>query len=703
MYVPDIPGISTSIIDRSTMEKNIKGLRTILLPGFFKYGKEDFVEFNDFDSFKYSLGDVDIKKYGNGYLYGEAASSTDNVIAYRLLPSDATYSNNTVRANGEFKSYKEIYSKTDMNYLGAESKVNDDIVISALATARGMGYNNIFISFSPATEAEKMDSNYEGETNYKFNFMKAEIFEESVTGIKSLGDPVVFSLIDVDQVTNIAITDKISGNELFVNSIFKDANEFATLNVNPTFSGEISEKATIDDLVNERLIIEDNDIEGKYYEVKVETYIKVVKNPVTLKNERITDTRLAATISLDRAPTLNILRFVDDAGDVHYKQIQISDSVISFVTVESPIDSAASFNIDGTDAFYSIHIPDGDPSEVLPVWSEIYVLRHQIYNKLLSYSMRLYSGTDGENLHINNTLNMNGFSEVGKENAKELLMDFYNNTPKLREVLYPKHDFDYIPDWSENKDVIVSIINLADDIGISMPIVALPLDYNPTIVTKDLVDKDMLMRKNVLYQSSYNSALYSGQLNKTFRTKTNKRLYMPLSYDAMVAHLRIDSQYSITEPVANIIKGTLASTSVNLTYEPISLEIEELRYAQINSVIVEPDGTYIIDQLSMYRKASKLSRLNLVKVIHRLRKDLPKLLKDLLQNKAIGSIISIAENRTKNELNKYVTTPDNDKHGIFETASVNASFNKSTNKLRLNIKVNPIGTIESIDIPIIVI
>lgn len=708
MYVPIIPSVTTSVIDRSTIDVVINGKRTILLPIFSKYGKEGFSKFSSINGFNYSMGQQDIKKYGNAYLYGEAACITDNVITYRMLPDDATYANNTIRANGLLQSYPNIITKNDMTYIDTKSKVDNDVVISALARNRGEGYNSILVTFNPATEFEKNDSNNVGETNYKFNFIQADIYEKTSNGnLKALGDPVVFSLIETDNVTNDSIIDKISGENLFVNDIFKDSNEFLTLNIDPKYSDEINDNATIDDVAEFRFIIEDDLTPDKNYELKVETYNKIVVDSNGI-NQRIPTQRLTAVITSD-FPALDdkgsvkytpIIKYVDDNGDDNGKLITITNSKITLsnapsVSASTPI----SFKLDGEDAFYDFSL------DVLGeiVFTEIYTLRHMIYSKLMEYSVTLYAGYDGKNLHINNRFNLNGESEPEKQNGKELLLQFFNNTEDLREVLYPKYDFDYIPDWSENVDVQVAIINLADDIGLTMPILSLPLSYNPTITKKDLPERDLETRKEKLFQSSYNSTMYSGQLNKTHKTNTNLKLYMPLSYYSMIAHLRIDNQFSITEPVANIVKGTLASTNLNLTYAPTSLEIESLRNSQINTVIVEPDGTYIIDQLTMYKKASKLSRSNVVKVLHRIRKDLPKLLKDLLQKKAIGSVIDLAVGRTEKELSKWIITPENAKDGIFETGSVKATFNEKTNKLRLTITVKPVGTLESIDIPIIVV
>ncbi len=226
---------------------------------------------------------------------------------------------------------------------------------------------------------------------------------------------------------------------------------------------------------------------------------------------------------------------------------------------------------------------------------------------------------------------------------------------------------------------------------------------NPKIVTKDLHEYDIAARKERLYQSSYNSMLYSGQMNKTHTTPKGAKMYMPFSYYAMCAHLNVDNKYSITEPVANIEKGLFETDNLNLTYAPTSLEIETLRNIQINTAIVEPDGTYIIDQLTMYKKASKLSRGNIVKVLHRIRKDLPKVLKSLIQLKETKDIRDTAIRRAETELAKWKVTTENYTNGIFSEVSVKGTYDSSTYKLRLSVTVKPIGTIESIDIPIIVV
>jgi hypothetical protein len=105
----------------------------------------------------------------------------------------------------------------------------------------------------------------------------------------------------------------------------------------------------------------------------------------------------------------------------------------------------------------------------------------------------------------------------------------------------------------------------------------------------------------------------------------------------------------------------------------------------------------------MYKKASKLSRINVVKVIQLMRTDLPKLLKPFIQLKETNNIISQVLSTVNNYMSKWIVTGNNSNPDeIFEMVSVNATYLKDEYKLIVSVRVKPIGTIEKIDIPIIV-
>ena len=728
MYIPNIPGVTTSVVDRTEIEVVINNDRSILLPIFSKYGKEGFMTSIGKSKFAYNHGRMDLKKYGIAYLFGEKASQKNRVLSYRLLPDDATYANNVLSVGGTYSvkqgvTTKELIFKKKSAIDGTLTD-DTDVLMAFLAKERGEGYNSVFVTFSPAKDFEKADANKDGETNYKFNFVKAEIYEETPSGVKALGSPIVFSLMEVDPFTNEPISDKVTGEQLFINKIFKEKNDFATLMINDgptsTAMNELLDYANIDIVMeNRRLIIKDATAEV-YYEIKVENYT-ALEPDINGVNRAVIKQRISKVIT-NTLPYDDNIKYIRLSGSTGVNTVEntfeltldenkelkvetISNSaLLSIGTASIP----EAIIIDGEDAFYNIKVvKDGAIYKIQSLTefegsADKPFLRHRLYNKLMTYSMKLYEGFDGKYLTVNGSLNF-GSGAPGQQSAKELLLDFYNNNQDIREVLYPKYDFDYIPDWTEDVGVMQSIVGLADDIGLSMPLISCPHDkYNPKIVSKDIEVFDIEARKDRLHMSSYNSMLYSSQMNKTHKLANGGTIYMPFSYYAMCAHLRID-ELSITEPVANIEKGTFDTELLNLTYAPTSLAIEQMRNVQINTAIVEPDGTYIIDQLTMYKKASKLSRANVVKTLHRIRKDLPKVLKPLLQLKETTNIKDTAVRKANQVLNKWKVTDGDNPDGIFSMIEVKGSFDEAIYKLRLTVTVKPIGTIESIDVPIIVV
>jgi hypothetical protein len=756
MGIPQIPGVSTSVIDRSSTEVSLKGGRVPYLVGFSKFGNGTRY-YTTPKELEYYLGKVDTNKYGLAMEYAkDAFMVTDKVMFTRLVSPLAAYSNYCISIDAlkrEPAPYNQIIdealSNTDINkviktntFSGINTKDefrmeidnnyndtsnNKKISFSILAQAPGVGYNDLFSTFSPAIDYEKLDANREGETNYKFNFIRSEIFEDSSSIVKSLGSPFVFSLIDQDEDTGKIISDMYNGEELFINAVTKIKNSFLTYAIDTDDDYDISEirtemrkYATIDKLNEKmgqsgRLLFT---IDGKKYEITCTASIvaqadgtqKMVFQP-------------KKTIKPDSMPMNQMnqyITFMDNSATQQFAKLKWSIDAttgvagIGYDIVANP-DTTGTITIpsvrylDGDDAYYQISInTDGEV-----VFNQVGFLRWYVYNYLLTHNIRMISGSDDTSTTEKDAMfNSAGYLKLPyyttECKARDLLVEHFNTNTELREVLYPKWDFDYVPDWTCNVDVGNAIMQFGDSIGLTMPLVSLPpLTYN--IGTNSDNDKaalaDAEVRNSVLAQSTYNTMLTGSQINKMhISNSTGQRLRMPASYYHMLAHLAIDRDYSITEPVANMIKGILRGASkINLAYSPTSEKIEVLRKLQINSIIDEPDGTYFIDQLTAYKKASKLSRANVVKVIHRMRKDLPKLLKDLVQSKETSDVIATALNRAYEYLGKYLVSPENYKDGIFRTINVQAVYNADTYTLRLGVTVNPIGTIEIIDIPIIVI
>lgn len=686
----NIPGIFTSVTDRSYAQPILLGGRSVLIAGFSKYGSEEFHEFADVDTMKNTLGNLDIKKYGLGQFYALGAlTRTRSVIFKRLLPDDATYANLIFNDNADI-TITSATPVVDVDALLADPDLDGidgpDIFGALTAKARGEGYNNIHVVFSPAYDTEKFYADAEGDVKYRFNFLKAVVYEETASGVKTVSNEFTISLIDNDPKTNVPIVDRLTAKELFINKKFGIANDHVDFKLVDSKIPAMYADINIDELTartnTPRLILVDT-VTGKNIEVLAD------ENGAIEYQSSVTPG--LAKVSLNFVTT-------DGSGNVttSRKLVTIANgSLVIQPDFEAQGTAYDHVYLDGVTSFWKLSLTDSNGSAILTT-TKYTSERQRIFERLTSGRFQLKNGSDGVNLHPDGSLNLLGSGEAGAQNAKQLLINFFDTDAQIREVIYPELDFDYVPDWTSDIDIQNSIVRFSDEIGMTMPIVSFAH-------TAD-ANEDYRRRKEDLYFSSYNTLLYSGQYNVNhYVAETGQIIGCPLSYYAMLLHLDIDNNRSITEPVANKDKGALPVSGIQLSYIAKSPDIAKLRAVQINTVIKETDGIYLIDQLTAYKNASKLSRANVVKVIHRMRKDIPKLLKDLLQLKAINDITGRAESRVREYMDTWHATADNVVDGVFETIEVNSVFISEEFKLVVSVAVTPIGTVEKIEVPITVL
>lgn len=675
MAVYNIPGITTSVLDLTHTTATTSSGRSVLLAGLSKYGTEELMEFGDALDVDLVLGKENHKKYGLGIKYLKGALTRTNKAYFkRLLPDDATYSNVSIS--------NTFGITTKANVIDTETLKIDDNIFDITAKARGNGYDSLFVQFSAAPDLEKLYADEEGDLNYRFNFLRADIYENNPAGLKAVSRSILFSLIDDDPQTGVPILDMNTSKELFINQKFGTSNNFLDAQIPDSKISSLYEQLSIDEICTnndqERLVLTDT-VTGTNYEITVndEGGFELKAVQITGKAEEFLS--LVTTASNGEVITKKYKIFIENkvlGTDVYYGDNVAFDKL----------------KINGTTAFYDLYINDQEALDK----AVISFPRYELFNKLIDNKFQLSSGFDGENLVINNRINMYGPGDSVKQNAKQLLINYYNFTPDIREVMYPKYDFDYLPDWSEDMDVMTAISNLGDELGFSMPIVSMGLSYN--------AEEDYNKRREDFIVNSYNTCIYSGQNNLShYDASTGGTIMIPHSYLAMLIHLDVDDNYSITEPAANKNKATIPDAKLQLSYQASSKDIEKLREVQINTIINEVDGIYEIDQLTAYKKASKLSRINIVKPIHRMRKDLPRLLKDFIQVKALNNQISRVQEIVNKYMAKYQVSDENIADGIFSSIKVFVYFIEEENKLIVSITVNPIGTIETISIPITVI
>jgi len=449
MAVYNIPGITTSVLDLTHTTATTSSGRSVLLAGLSKYGTEELMEFSDALDVDLILGQENHKKYGLGIKYLKGALTRTNKAYFkRLLPDDATFSNVSISNAFDINTKEGVI---DTNTL-----VLDDNMFDITAKARGNGYDSLFVQFSAAPDLEKLYADEEGDLSYRFNFLRADIYENNPAGLKAVSRSILFSLIDDDPQTGVPILDMNTAKELFINQKFGTSNNFLDAVIPEDKVSSLYEQLSIDEICGtnsqDRLVLTDT-VSGTNYELEVndEEGFELKAVQVTGKSEEYLELITTAT-----------------NGDVITKKYKVYIENKSLMTevYYGDEDAFSELKINGTNAFYNLYINDAEALDK----AVITFPRFELYNKLIDNKFQLSSGFDGENLIINNRINLYGPGDLVSQNAKQLLIDYFNFTPDIREVMYPKYDFDYIPDWSEDMDVMTSISNLGDELGFTMPI-----------------------------------------------------------------------------------------------------------------------------------------------------------------------------------------------------------------------------------------
>ena len=214
-------------------------------------------------------------------------------------------------------------------------------------------------------------------------------------------------------------------------------------------------------------------------------------------------------------------------------------------------------------------------------------------------------------------------------------------------------------------------------------------------------DEDIVLRGSHYDWNTYNAALYV-QYRKIEDTHTGKEFYVTPVYHALDRHLYTDANYWIAEPVAGIEKGAIGE-AIELAYKPNLTKLADLIEKEMNPVIVEPDGTYILTQLTTWKRMSVLKRQHVVKFVHFCRKKIPTVLKDLLQRKATLYWINQAEERVNGFMAPFLDTGELDRYAAVKSFESVIKFDETRSELIVVLTIKPIRAIEKITVNIIVV
>jgi hypothetical protein len=265
----------------------------------------------------------------------------------------------------------------------------------------------------------------------------------------------------------------------------------------------------------------------------------------------------------------------------------------------------------------------------------------------------------------------------------------------LPNTLYPQFNIDYIISGGYNADIQNAARELADIRQDCM--VLADTGTNNVSAAQDIVSRNLDVPWN-----TWNAMIYT-QYQNIFDPFTGKHIWMSPVFHAIERHLFCDNFYWIAEPVAGIEKGAI-SAPIKLAYRPNIAKMEDLIEVGLNPVIVEPDGVYILTQFTAWKRLSIMRRGHAVKFIHFVRKNLPKLLKDILQRKMTSFWVNLANQRINAFLAKYVDGAN----GASERYTALTSFNvivtpdEVRSELNIMLTLHPIRAIESINVHIIV-
>lgn len=214
-------------------------------------------------------------------------------------------------------------------------------------------------------------------------------------------------------------------------------------------------------------------------------------------------------------------------------------------------------------------------------------------------------------------------------------------------------------------------------------------------------DKDIEIRKNELGGWNVWTTMLYVQYREMFDNYTGRYIWQSPVYHAIERHLYIDGVSFIAEPVAGIEKGAI-SDSIKLSYLANHTERGDLQDKELNMVIVEPQGKYILTQLTTWKRLSILKRGHVAKFVAYCRKVIPTLLKDILQRKATQFWINQANFRVTDFLTRFVENPSLERYSILKSFNVNVQFDDVRSELNVYVDITPIRAIERINVFIIV-
>ena len=329
--------------------------------------------------------------------------------------------------------------------------------------------------------------------------------------------------------------------------------------------------------------------------------------------------------------------------------------------------------------------------EVLSLFSSDSVLR---LNTLGEGGVEFDKGEDGNLFTAAGNLNFSAEYQALVGTAYNGTLTSIDGTVELiLQEVYPRYVFDYVLCGGYNATVENAARVLADTRGDCMVLA----DTGSNNVS---AAADITSRLNDVAWNTWNAMLYV-QYREIFDLYTGKNFYVTPVYHAIERHLFVDSKYWIAEPVANIEKGAI-SEPIELSYSPTITQMGDLIDGEMNPVIVEPEGKYILTQFTTWKRLSVMKRGHAVKFVQYVKKKIPGLLKDILQRKATAYWVGQASSRVDGFMNQFLEGGGTDRYVAITSYASDIVFDEDRSEIIVVLELHPIRAIERILVNIIV-
>jgi len=259
----------------------------------------------------------------------------------------------------------------------------------------------------------------------------------------------------------------------------------------------------------------------------------------------------------------------------------------------------------------------------------------------------------------------------------------------IPEQIFPVYEPDYIISGGYPASVQLAAANLASAREDCHHLGDTGLNYNSYLL-------DLNARRSVVPWNMWTSSLYV-QYRQIRDVYTGRQFWISPVYHAIQAHLNVDNKYFIAEPACNIEKGAI-NDEIKLAYQTNHTTRGDLQDKELNYTIAESDGVYFSTQFTTWKRYSALKRQHIAKFTSYLHRQIPKILKDVIQRKATAYWLSQGQFRLNNFFLKFMDGVATDRYACINAFQVSLDFDKTRSELNVYVNYTPILSVERINV-----